>query len=459
MRVVADSFHTARLEARKPPPPPDALVPALRALEDAHQHWHDAADAYHDPGLFRRRLEALVQALRNVTWRLQSAKADLPGFDDWYPLWQEYLRADARLLWLNDARIEVVKKAGLRSQSHAVVRVIDSYLEPRTVVLELPADTPTAAVVERARAQILEGARPHVAIEVARRWSVPAFPGEELLTVLAHCWHVLDALLIFASERASGPVGEAPDAFVRTVLRPSCMWADPSLRVLAFEADTGDEFRTVFDRRTPDWGTVEEEAKRRGLHHRLLPGDDASLEAHAEWAHELARRIFRKDGYHLPIVFLRRPDGEWETFVTWVEDKRDKFVQWHHLGSVVRTGGHDALIFTTETWQAALPNEPTPYPDVAGMPGRRELLVTYAAGRDGTAAGWASEIFRMLGRPYLKKPVHTAGLSPDAMMFASPVRRAWAVRRAEDDGKGATRLPHLRDAHDGTVDGADDVGG
>ncbi|HZP31343.1 MAG TPA: hypothetical protein VFC99_20495, partial [Acidimicrobiia bacterium] len=76
-------------ELRRAPPAPPALGAAQAAFEDAHHLWHAAADAYHDPEPFRRHTEACIQALRNVTWRLQAAKTDLPGdFDAWYGQWR-----------------------------------------------------------------------------------------------------------------------------------------------------------------------------------------------------------------------------------------------------------------------------------------------------------------------------------------------------------------------------------
>jgi hypothetical protein len=44
---------------------------AHRRLEEAHRLWHRAAESYDDPDEFRTNLNALLQALRSVTFVLQ----------------------------------------------------------------------------------------------------------------------------------------------------------------------------------------------------------------------------------------------------------------------------------------------------------------------------------------------------------------------------------------------------
>jgi hypothetical protein len=179
---------------------------------------------------------------------VQSAKAELPGpFDTWYGSWQEAMRTDERMRWLNDARIEVVKRSGLDQQSYAFVRRIDSYLEPETLLMRLPAGLATEAVVERSIAKIPQNFRPHVAVEVTRRWVPAGRQDDELLGVLAHCFHFLDAFLLWIAELVQGESPESPSEFVDTVLRLPCMGLDPSALPHLFEADTGREFQIAFE--------------------------------------------------------------------------------------------------------------------------------------------------------------------------------------------------------------------
>jgi len=52
---------------------------------------------YHDPWAFRYNLNAFIQALRNITFMLQSEPEKPAAFSTWYAQQQEYLRQDPDL--------------------------------------------------------------------------------------------------------------------------------------------------------------------------------------------------------------------------------------------------------------------------------------------------------------------------------------------------------------------------
>lgn len=414
-------------DSPEPAPLPDSLGPAAAAFEDAHQLWHEAADAYHDPEEFRRRAEALIQATRNVTWRLQAAKDQLVRFEDWYPDWQELMKADDSLRWLNDARIDVVKRGGLRAGSFAIVRIIDSYLEPEKQLLRLPASTPTTDLVTQAQRKIPTEYRPHIAIEVSRRW-VPEGRPEELLWLIAHCLHVLEALLVYARVVIEeGIPEEPPKDFLDLVPHPECMLFDPSWVPLLFEADTGEEFDLRFASNGFDPARAEESAKR---YKSAQPVDATDPIKRAGQLHDLARTIFKRDGYYAPMVELRGPKpDDVAVFSMLPIDKRFKFMMWHVLGRSVRLNGYTAVIATTEVWMAPQPDIVQPYHDVEQSPGRREALVTWVDTQAGEARMIVSPIVRHLGKPFLKSAQVESRRTEDG--FLTPIQRAWAVRLSQ----------------------------
>jgi hypothetical protein len=410
---------------------PDALRPAVDALNDAHAHWHDAVDSYHEPEDFRRHVDAAVQSLRNVTWRLQSMKDQFgDDFDAWYGPWQDLMRADPLLVWLNDARIEVVKRSGLNPNSLALVRIIDSYLEPETTLLSLPARTPTDRVVAAAQARIPEAIREHVAIEVLRRWEVAEQDDAELTEVLAHCWHVLDALLVYAAELLRGESPELSPEFVATVEVPKCMnGPNPSGIPLVVEADTLEPFGEEFVRSPRNEADVQRAVDCYGARSLPVPSPEDSLAKRAEKLHVQTRNMFKKDGHAVPVLHLYGRDGAMVVVMT-SRDKRDKFLQWHRIGHLVLDRGFDSFVFTSEVWLAPVPDVIVPYPDVENMSGREEALVTNYADSAGNVGNIMSPIVRVLGKPFLKKMGSDAVADvPGEENFVSPVRRAWAMRR------------------------------
>jgi hypothetical protein len=65
--------------------------------EEAHYFIGRMMDEWHYPSEFRWNLNAFVQALRNVTFALQSTLADQPRFRPWYEGQQDAMRSDPLL--------------------------------------------------------------------------------------------------------------------------------------------------------------------------------------------------------------------------------------------------------------------------------------------------------------------------------------------------------------------------
>ena len=77
---------------------------AFKRLYDARAHWDQSNINYFDPNLFRMNVNAMIQALRSVTFLLQKKKSLIGSFEPWYKGWQEKMRQDPSLKWLLAAR-------------------------------------------------------------------------------------------------------------------------------------------------------------------------------------------------------------------------------------------------------------------------------------------------------------------------------------------------------------------
>lgn len=93
------------------------IKPAERRLSDSQAYWNLAADAYQEPDVFIRHTQATIQALRIVTWLLQKAKQQLPGFEAWYGVCQERMSSDRVLKWLVDMRNHIEKRGDMEPGS------------------------------------------------------------------------------------------------------------------------------------------------------------------------------------------------------------------------------------------------------------------------------------------------------------------------------------------------------
>ena len=401
----------------------DILRPVTRVLRDARVHRHDALVSYQDPDSFQRSVEALVQDLRNVTFRLQSVKSQINGFDAWYEMRQREMRGDEVLRWLNDARIEIVKKSGLRSSSFARVSVIDSYLEPPTFSTQLPVDLSTEELVAQTIAVLPPRIRQHLTLEIRRRWEAPSLPGLELLFALAHCYVFLYELIEDVVKELLGM-----DQPILGLLMTGEEWEelliDASERFIQVKADTGEQIE-VTDRTVEDMPDLENASTHYGIDLAATPYPSDAMER-ARTSHDRARAIFDVDGFHVLLAIISDSGGNQKIVVLNVEDKRDKFLAMRRVAVLAVEGDFDLVIVTGESWLAPAVDAPEDYADLSQFDNRREALVTWAESKDGRSVGFASVIDRNEAEVTLGEVMVIS--SPTSLL--DPVRRAWAEQES-----------------------------
>jgi len=159
---------------------------------------------YQQPVHFQANLNAMIQALRNITFVTQSEKHAFKDFDSWYAPWQERMKAEPRLKWLRDARNTVVKQGELETCSTAIVRLVtwkDHLLGESRVPPEIPAELilcniPLLEFVNDI--QIPPGDLESAAVAIERCWSAPGLEGREILDELAQAYGFLSDLVFDA---------------------------------------------------------------------------------------------------------------------------------------------------------------------------------------------------------------------------------------------------------------------
>jgi hypothetical protein len=118
------------------------LIPNThKRLLEAHRLWHQTLDNYFDPEGFRVNLNATIQSLRNLTFALQYEKKVFKNFDDWYNNWQDKMKNDELMSWLNNSRRKIVHMEDLKTKSIARVTIYH-YSEIFKADIEIPIDIP-----------------------------------------------------------------------------------------------------------------------------------------------------------------------------------------------------------------------------------------------------------------------------------------------------------------------------
>ncbi|MCY3821693.1 MAG: hypothetical protein OXH52_20455 [Gammaproteobacteria bacterium] len=186
-------------------PGPLCPIPkAHRTLVEAHHFWHQAADNYSHPDLFRANLNATIQALRNVTFSLQNEKHAFADFDAWYQPWQTRMKASSVLSWSKEARNAVVKQGELHTASTATVRLL-TWKDDELTRLSIAPETSSEALLSTlpvidliAKVSIPSGDLSSAVLELERQWNLPNFRNREVLDALAAAYGLLSDLLVDA---------------------------------------------------------------------------------------------------------------------------------------------------------------------------------------------------------------------------------------------------------------------
>jgi hypothetical protein len=366
-------------------------------LNRAHARWHDALDSYDDPDAFVAAVNDILSNLRSATLALQNDLAANPELKRWYETEaRPRLAADERMLWLRDARNDVVHAADLMTLSKAEVRIVGPGLAGTAVEISVDPSASSGEIARLIQPPVLsDRARREGILVVERRWVVDALPDEELLDVLSYGHATVARIVAEAHLLAGRAVGscrltgddccQAADPREHPSGRFPCTWASREARTSRRSLSSGAPLKievTRYRRSDAD----RQEAKRR------YPEDDrsryssnADLFENARGLHERAREVLLADGYHDTLAWLFVGGRQVGAMELRPGDQRQKFLMMGQVAEEVRRLGADGVVLTAEAWLATLLPQDDPASELrAGeRVDRGETLATHALHRDG----------------------------------------------------------------------------
>jgi tetratricopeptide (TPR) repeat protein len=379
----------------------DCPIPKThRRLVEAHLLWHQALEQYQNPEAFRANLNATIQALRNVTFILQSEKGAFGAFDDWYTPWQDRLRADPISKWSLGARNLIVKQGELETHSTAIAKLV-TWRDHVLAELSVPADMPPSLILSNlplveliANRKIPAGDVKTAAILIERRWSVPDLDGREILDALAQAYGLLSEVVLDAHMRlgnsACVPADPAHTHFVSASDRTGtlrCMAAGIESRMHRFELATGQQLEPRLLDAPVARETAVAAANRYGLGEGDLTAEwqNADPLGMAEKLLFLAKRMLRKDRAHIRTMFVRDGRGQWHQVRLQAANRAQKHLLMRMVARFVESVGGDAVIDVSEAW--LLPPEavrtPADLDRIDSIRGRKEMLWLFVGTRAG----------------------------------------------------------------------------
>lgn len=413
----------------------DALTAVVRRLAHLRANWNQALERYFDPVGFLIAVQNAIATSRTVTFILQSHKAAIPSFDDWYAPFIEGFRADPIMLWAKNARNKIEKQGDLETLSQVRAELVAAYLGNPTTVW-LPGNVIwTAATFRRSIPSRLLDA--HVvengALAIERRWVDIELPEYEVLDALAHVYGQLALMIVSLHEhcrveipREERSLGEhllrnlLPDGRLPSMSRP---FDDRGIYVAVKD---GSLLGCRREFRTTDPSTAQKAVKRyKGERFwERLPGAKSLLDV-AQIYFASARSIMLKDSYHTSMFIPLKDNRPGELIITQPRSRIDKYLLMRDIAHHIKRTNANGLIQISEAWTA--PAEDIPKGKFAEhAKNRGEILLLAAVNSDGEQIHVSAKITRrMLKRQKVKElgpTVIDVGVRLNSM---APVLEVW----------------------------------
>jgi hypothetical protein len=400
------------------------LIDVDRRLQDAHRLWHQAEAAYFEPEEFRLFAQNTVQTLRTVTWVLQARKRLFPNFDAWYVPWQDRLRADPLMKWLHDARTKIEKIGDLEMHSRIRAELLFSHLASEVPRMEVPAELfrGPAELLRTIPKPALEGhVLKHGTLRIQRRWVENNLPDHELLDALAISYGRIAELVhdghsqlglpspVVADDETNEPIELASIGW-----RMPCMIAHEARReillALADGAVVSVATKTI---KIDDDATKKLATKFDPSIYAALGKPYATIDDLSDGYFEMVRKVFERDGYHIPLLYLFRGTTFLKFMPYEIQDQSQKYIVMRALANEALRCGADAAVSVNEAWIARA-NELGPYQFAAELPTRREALTMMVCRKAGNALHYQA----MISRKDDKVSLGETTVSRDAAAFA-----------------------------------------
>ena len=424
-----------------------------KRLLETHELWHQAANNYSNPDLFRTYLNASIQALRNITFVLQSEKHAFDAFEAWYSPWQTRMKASSVLVWAKDARTRVVKQADLDTVSTATVRLL-TWKDDELIRVPVDPATSSAAIVDHLPiVELIASATDpkcdlsSAVLEVERQWNLPDLNDSEVLDALAAAYGLLSDLVVDAHtqlRKLECIDNTVPHPSFRAVHHRSgaipCMTETSEFRKERFSLSTGNPLVVDAVRQTTTVAAAARVATRYGMsiddRPKLLRGADPDAVAKnlVYWS----KKMLRRDRYHIRVVFVRDGAGDWHPMGFAPSARSEKHVAIRLLAQCVRKTGADAIIDVGEIWLTELKREKeTQNYDVDDLSSRGEALQVVVATRNHLLRLYITPFSRGVFGGIKLQDTRVSDEHPAALHYLYPVFKVWADQgtRVGPDGK------------------------
>lgn len=373
---------------------PCHIAAADRRLRDAFHHWRQLERTYFEPYEFRINLNSFIQEARNVTFILQKNKNAIPEFENWYSSWQQRMRDDPLMRWAVESRNRVTKQGDLEAESYSVVTFTADWTDERTERFQGPPSLPSVTLIQQALSKIPKEEIAEDALFCAeRQWIDAALPGTELLSATSHVLIVLSDLLSDAHTyiQAVDPkhccdVIESLNQMRREY--PLELAQKEAARRIWVKAKSREKLRyTVSPELVEQTEDFAQKIRERYGEPPQLPKDTdkETLEGAVVMFTERAKQFLARDGYLVPVIFVKKQHGEGIIFLQLqMGDRAEKHIAIRQSAALLTNIPVEWAILINEAWWVPVQELGEGVRFAADSKNRREAISTVGVNAAGS---------------------------------------------------------------------------
>lgn len=340
--------------------------------------FDNMASEYHNPTNFIANADALVQALRNFTFFLQSKKGDIPNFADWYTPWQELMKANPYMRFVVDMRNSIVKQGIDTAKSHALIMLYTDYSQ---TLLEKRMDIySTTEEIKKEIAGLTkkQPALKHASGDIHRLYIFNYAKKDDLevFDTLFYCTFFIQRLFEdFKTFIESGDIQKE----LPKIIAP---WVDVSDFAITFRVEGGHNVSQSVITVKRDDNAIEEYKKRFGdieLQHDIN-SDDPIEQVQANL--ELAQKNLVNFKELLPVLKYHSVKKDmWEVAFPMLTSRADKILFWENFSNQVLKDDIDKFYLTVDAWSYADVDKGMATilsgKEISSLPDLKETLLAY----------------------------------------------------------------------------------
>lgn len=320
-------------------------------LNETHRYWHSMLDGYQDVEIFRTNLNAAIQALRNVTFMLQSSKSKINNFDKIYEKYREIMKKDPVLVWLHDSRNTIVKKEDLMVKSQAVIS-LQTWLNFPLFVVDVSPLTKTEDVgLDFLKLSVLPKVlRDRTILNLERKWIDVKLPKWELLESLAYCFKHIKKIVDDIHSICNINIRTCKENLHKDI---NCMVVTKQDR--SVDIDTED--LRIIKVRSKNLNLTKEMVEKVSNRYKDLlvniPETNPIYHDPFEdliFINNMAKRVLIKDRNHSCILFLYKKSGPPNILQIQPKKHTDKYVMIKGVAEEIIKNKYFGVVLISETW-------------------------------------------------------------------------------------------------------------